>query len=341
MMPILSVSLRRFLSWLLIAGGLVAINAFAQVGTIQFAAGDVKIRDAAGVERTAAKGMGLNAGDTILTGTGVSSAQIKMVDEGIIAVRPESQLKIDQYAFKGKEDGSERAFMSLLKGGFRAITGLIGRTNRDNYRVTTPNATIGIRGTDFEPYYVTQDVQRGKPVAEPGPAAATRLAQAALAQEIQIDIQEAPVQLAQATPAAAIVAGSTVARVNRGSIGLRPTIQPAALLVVGANQAGLATPDGRVSIIPIPAEIFRATPQPVKPAAKAPADKPAADEPAVAEKPAVDKPAVAEKPAADKPAVAEKPAADKPAVAEKPAPPMSSQAPSGLRSSVATSVKGS
>ena len=35
----------------------------------------------------------------------------------------------------------------------RAITGLIGKRNRDNYRLTTTTATIGIRGSGFKVGY--------------------------------------------------------------------------------------------------------------------------------------------------------------------------------------------
>src|SRR5690606_26622616 len=44
----------------------------------------------------------------------------------------------------------DNAFFRLLKGGFRAVTGLIGKNDRERFRVRTPVATIGIRGTDFE-----------------------------------------------------------------------------------------------------------------------------------------------------------------------------------------------
>lgn len=120
------------------------------IGTVQFAAGDVKIRNAAGQLRPATKGATLEEGDTVLTAAS-ASAQLKMSDGGILAVRPETELKIDTYRFAGKEDGTERAAMALAKGGFRTITGAIGRTNKSNYTVSTPSATIGIRGTDHEP----------------------------------------------------------------------------------------------------------------------------------------------------------------------------------------------
>lgn len=44
---------------------------------------------------------------------------------------------------------SSRAFFRLVKGGFRSVSGLIGKVNQDDYRVSTPVATIGIRGTRY------------------------------------------------------------------------------------------------------------------------------------------------------------------------------------------------
>lgn len=48
-----------------------------------------------------------------------------------------------------ERDLGSRAFLSLLKGGFRAVSGSIGKLNREEYRIVTPVATIGIRGTDY------------------------------------------------------------------------------------------------------------------------------------------------------------------------------------------------
>lgn len=121
----------------------------AVAGHVQFVSGNVQISNAEGLSRSAQKGDAINEGD-MLTSAQKSSAQIKMQDGGFIAMRPGSRMKFDQYRFSGQADGTERNFFSLFKGGFRAVTGLIGRVNKQNYRVTTPAATIGIRGTDYE-----------------------------------------------------------------------------------------------------------------------------------------------------------------------------------------------
>lgn len=52
-------------------------------------------------------------------------------------------------AFNGQSEGGQRAFFRLIKGGFRAVSGAIGKVNRDDYQIATPVATIGIRGTDY------------------------------------------------------------------------------------------------------------------------------------------------------------------------------------------------
>jgi len=128
---------------------LFAGTAWAEIGTVQFALGDVRIIGPNGVSRAGVKGALINEGDSVTVGP-AASAQLKMVDGGLLAIRPDTQMKFDEYKFSGREDGTERSVMSLLRGGFRSITGAIGRINKNNYRVNTPTATIGIRGTDKE-----------------------------------------------------------------------------------------------------------------------------------------------------------------------------------------------
>jgi len=87
-------------------------------------------------------------GDTIRTSEN-SYTQVRMKDGALLSLRPNTELVITDYNFNGAEDGSERSFMELVRGGFRTITGYIGHKNKANYRVKTAVATIGIRGTHF------------------------------------------------------------------------------------------------------------------------------------------------------------------------------------------------
>lgn len=122
-------------------------------GHAQFVNGSVQIINAAGQARALQKGDVVHESDTVSTAK-ESSAQIKMRDGGLIAVRPESRLKFDSFVFTGEQDGNEKSFFSLLSGGFRAITGLVGQKNKASYRIVAGGATIGIRGTDHETFLV-------------------------------------------------------------------------------------------------------------------------------------------------------------------------------------------
>jgi hypothetical protein len=124
-------------------------------GHVQFILGNVQIGTADGQMRDLKKGDAVSEGDVVSTAAS-SSAQIKMNDGGFIAVRPDTKMKFEKFVFKGAKKGEERSFFSLFKGGFRAVTGLIGKTNKQNYRITTAAASIGIRGTDHETFYVPE-----------------------------------------------------------------------------------------------------------------------------------------------------------------------------------------
>lgn len=154
-----------FIGTLLFAFAQVAEAAVA--GRFQFVSGDVKVVAANGKERSASKGSEVSEGESVVT-TSSSSAQIKMEDDGLIVVRPDTKLRITTFLYSGKTDGSERSFISLFKGSFRAITGAIGRVNKDNYKIETPTATIGIRGTDHEPTFIPNPLAGQVAIAEPG-----------------------------------------------------------------------------------------------------------------------------------------------------------------------------
>jgi hypothetical protein len=118
---------------------------------VDFALGDVKALAPDGRSRPLAKGAEVVSGETIDTGSG--RAQVRFTDGAQVSLSPQTQFRIDDYRFSGKADGSEKGFFSLVKGAMRTITGLVGRTNRDNYKVNTTVATIGIRGTEYSVTY--------------------------------------------------------------------------------------------------------------------------------------------------------------------------------------------
>jgi len=137
--------MRLALGAILSAGALLAHA--ETVGRVLLAAGDASaLRDGKPVRL--AFNAPIESKDVLRTGA-ASSLQVRFIDEGLISLRENSEFAIEEYRFSGKEDGTERGFFSLVKGGFRAVTGAIGKTQNANYKVRTETATIGIRGTDY------------------------------------------------------------------------------------------------------------------------------------------------------------------------------------------------
>ncbi|MFZ1908024.1 MAG: FecR family protein [Burkholderiales bacterium] len=120
-------------------------NAGASAGRIDFSIGGVVATRPNGQERPLAKGAELESGDTIRTNDG--RAQIRFPDGAYVSLQPNTVFGVREYNYEGRTDGKERGFFSLLKGAMRAVTGLIGRVNRSTFQITTPTATVGIRGT--------------------------------------------------------------------------------------------------------------------------------------------------------------------------------------------------
>jgi hypothetical protein len=123
----------------------------ASAGVAQFIAGDVNVRRADGGTAPLVKGKDIESGQAIVTGAG-GRAQVRFTDGGLVSLQPNTEFKVANYVDKAdpKED---RFLVDLLRGSMRAVTGLIGKRNRENYKVTTSTATIGIRGSGFNAGY--------------------------------------------------------------------------------------------------------------------------------------------------------------------------------------------
>ena len=133
---------------------LLASPCFAQdAGLVSFASGDVTAERQPAV--TLAKGDAVRSSDAVVTGS-ASRAQLLMSDGARIAIRPESRIVIDEYVYAAASSGtaavsssSDSSVISLVKGGFRSITGAIGKENPQKYEVRTAVGVLGIRGTNF------------------------------------------------------------------------------------------------------------------------------------------------------------------------------------------------
>ncbi|MEO7390800.1 MAG: FecR domain-containing protein [Ramlibacter sp.] len=133
-----------------------AFGAAAQsAGEVEFSRGVGFAQTPGQNPRTLGKGLSLREGDRLTTSEG-ASAVIKLEDGTRMTVRPNSEILLQQYQFK--ENAPDNSMlMQLVRGGFRAVTGLIAKSSPSAARVQTNTATIGIRGTDFDARVCTRD----------------------------------------------------------------------------------------------------------------------------------------------------------------------------------------
>jgi len=115
-------------------------------GNVIYSHGSVEAQSN-GLTRSLTKGDPVCVGETIVTRQS-GMVQIRMVDDGLIAIRPQTQLKIEKFAYDGTDQDS--SMISLFKGASRFVTGKLGKMYPQNDLIHTPNATIGVRGTDHE-----------------------------------------------------------------------------------------------------------------------------------------------------------------------------------------------
>lgn len=140
---------------------LFAAQVLAAIATVANLSGTLSVQKPDGTVKILSQKSDVDAGDTLTTEKD-SYARIKFSDGGEITLRPSSTIKIDEYAFNEQQPEKDNFAFSLLKGGLRTITGLVGkRGNRDAYRLNTANATIGIRGTHYGALWVRGGSHRG------------------------------------------------------------------------------------------------------------------------------------------------------------------------------------
>lgn len=140
--------------------GLVLMG--ASLASVAQPAGDVEFTRGVGfaqapgqMPRTLGQGLPFKEGDRLTTAEG-ATAIIKLQDGTRMTLRPNTEMIVQQYQFKeGSTDNS--MVMQLVRGGFRAITGLISKNSPDAARIQTATATMGIRGTDFDARICVQD----------------------------------------------------------------------------------------------------------------------------------------------------------------------------------------
>ncbi len=118
------------------------------VGEVSLVLGKAWISGPAGDDVLVTTGVQVHAGDAIETDTN-GHVHIRFVDDALVSVRPSSTLEVVRYDYNAQNPQNSAVKLNLVEGVSRAISGEAAKHARQNFRMNTPIAAIGVRGTDF------------------------------------------------------------------------------------------------------------------------------------------------------------------------------------------------
>ncbi|NRR32527.1 FecR domain-containing protein [Oxalobacteraceae bacterium] len=142
------------LAILLLCGGGKEVWAAPVAGTVVQLSGAISASGPGGAPRALQLKSEVEEGDTLVTAGG-SFARISFLDRSELTLKPGTTVKIDAFGFDDARAEGDRAVLTLVKGGLRSVTGLLGKRSKEKFTLKTPSATIGIRGTSFILEFIT------------------------------------------------------------------------------------------------------------------------------------------------------------------------------------------
>ncbi len=129
-----------------------AADAFAAIAYVHELQGTLTGQYGSGPERALKIGDQLDSGVMLSTGQ-KSTAVVKFEDGQIIVLQPDTRFAVRDYRYSAKQPGESSVLLQLFTGGMRFVTGVIGSTNREAFKLNVGTATIGVRGTDATVIY--------------------------------------------------------------------------------------------------------------------------------------------------------------------------------------------
>ena len=133
--------------WLAILLILLTSPSYAKIGDViqQKGVTDVERKDGAKFEQIE-KDFGVESYDTIKTKNGRTA--IEFLDETRVDVTENSKLVIDEFVYDPNTSTGSLALKASF-GTVRYASGQIAKNSRQNVKIKTPTAVVGVRGTDF------------------------------------------------------------------------------------------------------------------------------------------------------------------------------------------------
>lgn len=90
----------------------------------------------------------IREGDTVRTES-TGHVHLRFIDKAVLSVRPRSELQVLAYRFDEANPQNSLVKLNLIEGTARAVSGEAAKVAKERFRLNTPIAAIGVRGTDF------------------------------------------------------------------------------------------------------------------------------------------------------------------------------------------------
>ena len=126
---------------------LFSLAAFS-AALVETASGNVRAGASAAAATAVRKDQRILPGSVVVTGP-KSQAILRFDDGQAMVLSENTEFRVAAYTFVTDEPKKDQFVFELLKGALRSVSSLIGRRNPQAYTLRVPQATIGIRGTDF------------------------------------------------------------------------------------------------------------------------------------------------------------------------------------------------
>ena len=125
---------------------LIPFTAHASIGDVIIQEGNTVIERKDGTENTSEVDLDVFSYDVVKTGKGKTA--IEFLDDTRVDVTEHSKLVIDEFVYDPATKTGTLSIKASL-GTIRYASGLIAKNSKQNVKIETPTATIGVRGTDF------------------------------------------------------------------------------------------------------------------------------------------------------------------------------------------------
>ena len=140
-------AINSIIGFILLTLTTLATNSFATIGEVSISTGSAVIdRQDGNKGITVEKELDVLSYDTIKTGDG--KVGIKFIDDTRVDVTEHSKLVIDEFVYDPNTKTGSLSLKASL-GTVRYASGQIAKNSKQNVKISTPTATIAVRGTDF------------------------------------------------------------------------------------------------------------------------------------------------------------------------------------------------